>query len=216
MSRQLRIDWPAVLVVTAAVTCSASMARADCPGQVTSEDYTGLDCRLQQEREEQQRQMREQQERQQQQADEYANPTPTYQGSAGQGTPRQSAPQSNANAATAGADWVEGCSSEANGGMVVYYARSTLRRSGDAVTIWDMFDFKTVQAWDALRVLSTKTQHEYNCRSKRMRALSSTGYAGHMGKGVVVAFDYTPLAWEAVEPGGFFDVCMLKPACATK
>jgi hypothetical protein len=82
--------------------------------------------------------------------------------------------------------------------------------------MWNMFDFRTVQVADGTRYLSAKNQHEFDCKRRRMRMLSTTGYAGHMGNGSVVAFDNTRFPWESLAAGDFADICFLKVACAQK
>jgi len=180
----------------------------------------------------QQEQQRQEQQRQQQQMNENArrqqeesrrlnapagqSPTPGYQGATPQVAPRQSGAPAGAPANTAATDWASSCSSQAYGGTEVYVARSTIRRSGDLAKMWDMYDFKTVQTIAGKRVLSVRNQHEYDCKSARRRMLSTTGFAGHMGKGAVVAFDNTPMAWERVTSGDFVEACYWKVACGKK
>src|SRR5215470_9599379 len=213
----------------AAMAVALQEASAQTPGQMEYE-------RQQREYRQQQEQQRLEQQRQQQLMNENArrqqeesrqlnapmgqSPVPGSQG----GTPqqrgvqaqRQAAAQSNATSATAGAKWESSCQSKANGGTDIYVAPSTISRSGDVVKMWNMFEFKTVQVADRTRYFSTKNQHEFDCKRRRMRMLSTTGYAGHMGNGSVVAFDNTPFPWESPAPGGFADVCLLKAACAQK
>jgi hypothetical protein len=114
---------------------------------------------------------------------------------------------------TVATDWMNSCSSPAYGGTDVYLARSTIRRIGDRATMWDMYDFKNTQVADGIRYLSTKNQHEYDCKSKQRRMLSTTGFSGHMGKGSVVATDGTAFPWERVPAGDFVDTCYLKFVC---
>jgi Surface-adhesin protein E len=59
-------------------------------------------------------------------------------------------------ATTAATDWVSSCSSKMYGGTDIYVARSTIRRSGNLVKMWDMYDFKTTQVIGGYRVLSAK------------------------------------------------------------
>src|SRR5262249_33964717 len=101
-------------------------------------------------------------------------PTPGYQGAAPQGTPGRSRTQETPPVVTTAADWVSTCSSPAYGGTDVYVARSTISRSGNLVKMWDMYDFKTTQTADGKHYLSAKNQHEYDCKGKRRRMLSTT------------------------------------------
>src|SRR5262249_53574818 len=171
-------------------------ARAQTPSQMEYE-------RQQREYRQQQEQQRQEQQRQQQLRNENArrqqeesrrlnaptgqSPTPGYQGVAPQAAPRQSRVQETPPVVTTATDWASTCSSQANGGTDIYIARSTISKSGDLVKMWDMFDFKSVQTADDKRYFSTKNQHEYDCKRKRLRMLSTTGFSGRMGKGAVVA-----------------------------
>jgi hypothetical protein len=121
-----------------------------------------------------------------------------------------------ATAATAKADWVSTCSSPANGGTEIYVARSTIRKSGDLVKMWDMWDLKIGVIADGKRSLSVKSLAEYDCKGARRRVLSNTGYSGHMGNGAEVGFHNTPFPWERVSPGDMADACYWKYACAKK
>jgi hypothetical protein len=104
--------------------------------------------------------------------------------------------------APAAKQWVLLGSFAGNGGMDVYVARASIRRSGDSAQMWDLRDFKTAQAFQGKPFLSVRNHYEYDCAGARRRMLSTTGFSGHMGQGAVVASDHSGLPWEAVPPGG--------------
>ncbi|HSC64985.1 MAG TPA: surface-adhesin E family protein [Caldimonas sp.] len=91
--------------------------------------------------------------------------------------------------------------SAANGGMDVYVARSTIRRSGASAQMSDLFDFKTPQRFERRTFFSARNRYEYDCSHARRRMLSTTGFSGHMGQGAVVASDASVGAWEPVGSG---------------
>lgn len=93
-------------------------------------------------------------------------------------------------------------SSEANGGMDVYVARSTIRKSGNAAQMADLYDFKTAQVFEGKRFLSTRNQYEYDCTRARRRMVGTVGYSGHMGQGSVIGSGDDTSAWESVPPSG--------------
>ena len=95
-------------------------------------------------------------------------------------------------------------SSAANGGMDVYVAPASVRRSGDSARMSDLFDFKTRQAFEGKPFLSARNEFEYDCARARRRMLATTGFAGHMGKGTVVASSEGAGAWEPVGTSGPF------------
>jgi hypothetical protein len=213
----------ATLLTVAVIAQQAAWAQT--PGQMEYE-------RQQREYRQQQEQQRQEQQRQQQLMNENArrqqeesrrlnaptgqSPAPSYQGGATpQTAPQQRRTQSNATAATAGAEWVPMGSHTANGGVDIYAARSTIRRSGNLVRMWDMWDYKTTQTIAGRRFLSAKYEHEYNCKDGRLRDLSVTAFTGQMGNGTVVDSGDDTLPWQSVERGGVLDA-LRKFACAGK
>ena len=90
-----------------------------------------------------------------------------------------------------------------------------MRRSGDLVKLWEMFDFKTPQVIGGQRVLSVQSHYEYDCKSARRRMLSTVGFSGHMGKTVVVDTGTAPEPWESVAPDTYQGE-LRKIACAKK
>ena len=114
-----------------------------------------------------------------------------------------------ANTAVAAADpgatqwqWTLLGSSTTNGGLDVYVAPASVRRSGDRARMYNLFDFKTRQAYEGRPFLSARNEYEYDCARPRQRMLGTIGYAGHMGKGAVVATSASADAWEAVGNSG--------------
>jgi hypothetical protein len=93
-------------------------------------------------------------------------------------------------------------SSVANGGMDVYVAPASIRRSGDRARMYNLFDFKTRQAFEGKPFLSARNEFEYDCARPRQRMLGTTGYAGPMGKGAVVASSDGASPWEPVGSSG--------------
>ena len=93
-------------------------------------------------------------------------------------------------------------SSVANGGMDVYVAPASIRRSGDRARMFDLFDFKTRQAFEGKPFLSARNEFEYDCARSRQRMLGTTGYAGSMGHGAVVASSTGASPWEPVGTSG--------------
>ena len=90
----------------------------------------------------------------------------------------------------------------ANGGMDVYVARSTIRRSGHSAEMWDPWDFETAHQFEGKRFLSARNQYEYDCAGTRRRMLATVGFSEHMGQGAVVGSGSAMLAWEPVGASG--------------
>jgi hypothetical protein len=113
-----------------------------------------------------------------------------------------------ANTAMAAADtgatlqWTLLGSSVANGGMDVYIAPASVRRSGDRARMLDLYDFKTRQVFEGKPFLSARNEFEYDCARSRQRLLATTGFSGRMAKGPVVASSGGEGAWEPVGSSG--------------
>jgi hypothetical protein len=125
---------------------------------------------------------------------------------AGGGGPARAAMASNSVAATDPGppqqQWTLLGSSAANGGMDVYVAAASIRRSGDRARMYGLFDFKKRQAYEGEPFLSARNEFEYDCARPRQRMLGTTGYAGPMGKGAVIASSDGASPWEPVGTSG--------------
>jgi len=98
--------------------------------------------------------------------------------------------------------WVLLGTTEANGGMDIYVAQSSIRRSGASAQMSDLWDFKQAHMFEGKSFLSALNRYEYDCAGTRRRMLSTTGFSGHMGEGTVIASSNSTLAWEKVPPSG--------------
>jgi hypothetical protein len=111
--------------------------------------------------------------------------------------------------------WERLGTSDADGGMDVYVARSTIRRSGAKAQMSDLWDFKSAHVFEGKTFLSTRNQYEYDCVGARRRMLSTTGFSEHMGQGAVVGSGNSTLAWEQVPPSGpihdYWKIACAKP-----
>ena len=90
-------------------------------------------------------------------------------------------------------------------GKDIYVDRSTIRRSGKTVKMWDMFDYWTPQQrGDAMHYMSSKAQVEYDCINERARLLYFSNHSGSKGGGetltdqTVSAPSWAPIAPESI------------------
>jgi hypothetical protein len=213
------------ILCTLVLACSTGAAISQTPAQLEYErqqrEYRQQQERQRQEQQQQQQLMNENARRQQEESKRLnaptgQSPTPGYQGSASSASARQPGAQTNANAATAAAKWEQVGSHTAYGGMDIYSDSVTMRRSGDLVKLWEMFNFKTPQVIGGQRVLSVQSHYEYDCKGARRRMLSTVGFSGSMGKTVVVdTAGSAPEPWESVAPGTYQGE-LRKIACAKK
>ena len=72
--------------------------------------------------------------------------------------------------------------------QTTYADLSTLRKSGDRVKMWRLFDYKVVRiiTADGTRHLSTTGQDEYDCKEETSKALTFTEYSKNMTAGEAV------------------------------
>ncbi len=107
------------------------------------------------------------------------------------------------------AEWVEIGTTD-NGSTSVYFDPDSIRRKGEMVKMWIMFDSKKVQSWNGLSVM---LQQQIDCGEDRYRYLAIRRFSGNMGTGRVIytnADDTAP--WRPVAPGSVSQV-LWKVAC---
>lgn len=85
-------------------------------------------------------------------------------------------------------------------GATVYVDRNTIPRKGDLVKMWELWDFKDLQASASGAFLSSKANREYDCAGKRQRRLEGSWFSGHMGKEKVLHSDSHKSEWLPVKP----------------
>lgn len=81
--------------------------------------------------------------------------------------------------------------------ITTYADPSTIRKTGDRVQMWHLFDLKaTTKTYRSL-----KAQNEYDCRQMQSRNLYTSAYKGSMGKGEVVGIESDPGDWRPIPQG---------------
>lgn len=60
---------------------------------------------------------------------------------------------------------------------------STLKKTGNTATIWELIDYETAGRH---RYLSVKSQFQYDCRAETVTGLFYISYADNMGEGRVI------------------------------
>jgi hypothetical protein len=101
------------------------------------------------------------------------------------------------NTVPANAEWVR--LTEADG-MTVLFDPETIRRNGNLVKIWLLYDYKTPIITGRDTVFSTKMQSEYDCIGERVRTNAIFEIAGNMGKGKVVSSSLAEGRWIPIAP----------------
>jgi len=98
----------------------------------------------------------------------------------------------------ASADWVKAVTSDP---VDIYVEPASIKQAGNKMKIWELHNYDSLQELNGKRVLSLKTQTEYDCEKERFRSLAGVGYARKMGEGDVRFTDNEPDKWAPVVPG---------------
>ena len=114
---------------------------------------------------------------------------------------------------TAGAVSAEWTVAGGNDQFVQYVDRATIRRNGNSVKMWDLFDYKTVQKRAGDAYLSVKSQSEYDCKEEQIRILALLYFSGKMGSGkVVYSTSEASTQWRPISPASIGET-LWKVAC---
>jgi hypothetical protein len=100
-------------------------------------------------------------------------------------------------------------------GLTVYVDPDTIRRKGNLVKMWQLYDYKTVQTVAGDSLLSFKRYNEYDCTEERTRMLAYTWFSGNMASGRVVYSTPDEQQWEPVVPRSI-NRTLWKVACSKK
>lgn len=85
-------------------------------------------------------------------------------------------------------------------GLTTYFDPATIRRKGDLVKMWELWDFKIKETKGGKSFLSAKYQLEFDCAEERTRELAHLWFSGNMGKGNVVTSESNEGKWTPVSP----------------
>jgi hypothetical protein len=116
--------------------------------------------------------------------------------------------------APAYAEWVQ-VSDTDEAGKTVYVDPATIRRNRNLVTMWQFYDYKTVQTVAGIGFLTVKEQWEFDCAEERSRVLALKEFSGNMGSGTVVYTNSQVGKWLPVMPGSMSQT-VWKVACDKK
>lgn len=111
------------------------------------------------------------------------------------------------------AEWVEVLDSDA---LTAYADLASIRRSGDTVKMWQLYDYKKprmqfIKDVGNVGYMSSIAQLEYDCKEDQDRVLAATFYSEHMGGGIRLFSNPSPqTGWNTATPSSD---AMLKIAC---
>jgi hypothetical protein len=93
-----------------------------------------------------------------------------------------------------------------------YADPATIARSGNTAKMWSLLDYKAFQRMVEVGYFSQKALVEYDCAGRKIRGLSLSLHAEHMGEGKVIYEDTSPHEWEPVSSGTVSET-LWKVAC---
>ena len=100
--------------------------------------------------------------------------------------------------------------------MTSYADFGTIKRKGNKVKMWGLYDFKTVQKVGNDSFLSSVSRNEYDCEEETVRLLDFYWYSGNMRQGeIVVSSTNLKRESKSIMPDTFNDD-FLKIACGKK
>jgi hypothetical protein len=99
------------------------------------------------------------------------------------------------------AEWVPVAKGE--NGLTVYVGPDTIRRKGDLVKMWLLYDYnsKTTQTQERDSIVSAMMQSEYDCLEERFRTHAMLKFSGNMGQGKLVLSNTDVGNWAPILPG---------------
>ncbi len=67
--------------------------------------------------------------------------------------------------------------------VTAYADPTTIRKLGDKVKMWALWDYSTAQEGDSKPYMSVRIQNEYNCKEETDRQIYATTFSGNMLEG---------------------------------
>lgn len=112
--------------------------------------------------------------------------------------------------------------------QIAYVDPASIHKDGNLVNMWVLVDHQSGLSREMEHRLdnifssakgaitkSWKVQDEFDCKDKKLRMLSYTGYADHMGNGAIIPSSIVTGEWEPVIPASIGDA-LWKYACGRK
>jgi len=99
---------------------------------------------------------------------------------------------------SAATNWVK-IGNSVEDGFVYYADPASIRRAGDYVKMWVVYDYQASQVVSGQQFLSTKLQFEYDCNAMQARMLYAATHTGKMANSdTVAAVDNPTAGWGPV------------------
>lgn len=100
----------------------------------------------------------------------------------------------------------------------IYADYSTIKKSGNIVKMWEMWDFKKTQIAESRNYLSVKMLDEFDCENETQKLLAYSEHSKNMGYGDVVRSDGDAgkISKSEYVPPGSIGKGLLEIACVKK
>ena len=95
--------------------------------------------------------------------------------------------------------------------VTAYADPTTIRKLGDKVKMWALWDYSTAQEGDSKPYMSVRIQNEYNCKEETHRQIFATVFTDNMARGNEIA-SQGGREWKPVAPRTH-DEALWKFAC---
>ncbi len=95
--------------------------------------------------------------------------------------------------------------------VAAYADPTTIRKNGDKVKMWALWDYSTAQEGGSKPYMSVRIQNEYNCKEETIRQIFATSFSGNMAGGHTINRQ-GGRKWEPVVPRTFGET-LWKFAC---
>jgi hypothetical protein len=105
-----------------------------------------------------------------------------------------------------------------NDNLIAYVDLATIRKARNTVTMWSLYDYRTAQQDgfnSGIKYLSSKAQHEFDCKKERARILYFSLYSGNIGAGKVVFSESDPAKWQRIPLGSMIET-LWEVACGKR
>lgn len=87
-----------------------------------------------------------------------------------------------------------------NDTFTVYANPSSIRKNGNIVRMWSMYDQKQLQHIEQGPFMSMVGQSEYDCKEEQVRSIAYSGYSENMGRGRPNFSSVETLDWSPIIP----------------
>ena len=98
------------------------------------------------------------------------------------------------------AEWTKIGEGDNKGGYTTYADLASIRKAGNRVKMWTLFDYKVEQKASGVNFSSKKIRREYDCKGEHIRVLAFKLFSWNMERGKLVRTYNQPQKWEEVQP----------------